>query len=196
MTRFVDSLERELVDAAERLARAPDGRRPRIPTARRLGPPLALAATLIAALALAAAVPVVLLGGGGGRTERLAAPPPQLQGTFSRTGPPADGRTEPPRASLNLTRSRYKLSAGIYGLLGEVRANDNTVQFRSATGYFKLPTHAGARRPSPDPAGRCPGARGIYRWSRAGDVLTFVLIRDPCPGRRIQLASSTWTTRP
>ena len=124
-------------------------------------------------------------------------PAQRLQGSFMSPfldGRPAPRATGTARGStLTIRGSTYKLTSGIYGLLGQARISGETIEFHSPTGYFKLPKLTSGVGTDPDPLNVCPGARGLYRWHSDGRTLQFSAVRDPCTARKDQLERAPWT---
>jgi hypothetical protein len=166
-------------------------------SAGRLGAWARVASAAIVVVVVLAMAAVVMLVARVGADDDAGTRSGTLDGSF--TSPYLEGRPvaraegSARGSTLTIGSSTYKLTSGIWGLLGDFRADAQTVEFHSATGYFKLPLLTAAASTPPDADNRCPGSRGLYRWKRDGRTLRFRALHDDCTGRKHQLEGANWT---
>jgi hypothetical protein len=183
-TRLRDGLERSMSTIDTDVE-------PFLQDARRRGHRRLMIRRAATAIAIAAAIAIVAVAGPGlrgllrGRELQPAAPPPlvQISGTYTTTIRTSDltGGGAGAVGTWLLTLDR----GGTLDLasLSNVNRGRSVTQYQATQSGFLTTALAD---------GPCSGL-GTYAWSRAGSVLTFSVVSDPCPLRVAIFSSQPWT---
>jgi hypothetical protein len=188
VSQFIDSLEQELTEAAERLQRGPVWRHRLLAPARRAAQPLAAAAAVLAALAIAWALIEPFLH------EREQHPP---------SGRPSDVLASydgPAEATLQITRTGYTLESTKVRIWGSVDVRERQIIFSpsefNSVNRDQPPSYTIGSLPGGVSQQRtCARAVGLYAWSLQNGDLRLQVERDRCQPRAAALTAGIWHRR-